>query len=88
VGKRVKKGVDIGEVANDYSVVGSVTISFFWNVTVEGELSRKAHVKTQGGSKICICMKKERFPGKASENRSNRAEYLMTKVQLGAEVLR
>jgi len=60
----------------------------FWNVTVEEELPRRGHVKTQGGWKICIDTEKERFPGGASEGRSNRAEYPMTKVQLRAKVLR
>jgi len=55
-----------------------------WKRNFPGE----AHVRSQCGRKISIGTEKERFPGGASEGRSNKAEYPMTKVQLGAEVLR
>jgi len=46
--KRVKKGVDGGEAACDYSAVGSVTITFFWNSQWKGKFPGEAHVRIQG----------------------------------------
>jgi len=47
-GERAKKGVEGGEAANDYSAIGLVTISFFWNVTWKRNYRGEAHVRTQG----------------------------------------
>jgi len=86
-GGKSQEEVGGGEVASDYTTVGLVTISFFRMSNWKKNFSGEAHVRTQGGQKIYIGTEKERLPGGASEGRSNRAKYPMTKVQLGAEVL-
>jgi len=70
-----------GEAVSDYSAVRSVTISFFWMSQWKENFPGEAHVRTQGGWKICIGTEKKRFPGGASEGRSNRMEYPMTKFE-------
>jgi len=75
--------------ACDYSAVSSVDNFYFLECQRRRGTSqeREAHVRSRGGGKICIGTEKERFPGRASEGKSNRAEYPMTNVQLWTEVL-
>jgi len=86
--KKPKKWVGGGEASSDYSAVGSVTIFFFWNITVEEKIPERGACENSGWMKDLYRYRKEQFPERASENKSNKAENPMTKVQLGAEVLR
>jgi len=46
----------------------------------KGNFPGEAHVRSQGGRKICIGTEKERFPRWALEGRSNRSEYPTMKI--------
>jgi len=85
VRKKVKKGVGGGEAESNYCAVGSVTISIFWNVILEGELPRRGTCENSGWMKDLYWYRKGAIRWRASEGRSNRADS-MTTVQLGAEV--
>jgi len=71
-----EKGVGGVEATCDYSPVSSGDNFQILECHEEEKLPRRGTRETssQGGWKVCIGTEKERFPGRASEGRSNKAE--------------